>query len=214
MKVSSSQKTDTQELNNLDKSKSNEDALLNCDVPFKEMLNLPFNSPFTENMISSVSSNGALFSDKDIKASFNFDTFTMDKDDAKFFVDMVHDGQFALNIQGDRNAALINIDNANEITTYKSANVSKALMTLVDDAYKTQKPIRLDFDNNVSVILKVDKDGKVSAEFIPGDKAVEAYLRNNIPFLKQRFDQQELSYNELSYREHKQQQNKKRNKGE
>ena len=126
---------------------------------------------------------------------------------------MVKDGQFALNVQGDMNAALMKLDNANEITTYKSANVSKALMNFVDNAFKTQKPVRLDFDNNVSVILKVDKQGKVSAEFIPGDKAVEAYLRNNIPFLKQRFDEQELSYNDLSYREHRQQK-QKRNKGE
>ncbi len=214
MKVSSSNKNETQEVNNVELQKGDEEILATCDVPFKEMLNFPFNTTtgLSDNLISSVGTMGFNI-DKDIKSAFNYDTFTIDKDDAKFFIDMVQNGQFALNVQGDMNASLLQLDKAAEITTYKSANVSKALMTMVDDAFKTQKPVRLDFDNNVSVILRVDKNGKVSAEFIPGDKAVENYLRNNIPFLKQRFDEQELSYNDLSYRQHKQQ-DKRKNKGE
>ena len=68
--------------------------------------------------------------------------------------------------------------------------------------------------------MKIDSKGKVSAEFIPGDKAVEAYLRNNIGFLKQRFDDQNLPYNDLLYRQsnngnqNRERQNQQRNKGE
>ena len=65
--------------------------------------------------------------------------------------------------------------------------------------------------------MKVDKEGKINAEFIPGDKAVEAYLRNNIPFLKQRFEEQNIAYNDLYYRQdnRQQQQRQQRNyKGE
>ena len=64
---------------------------------------------------------------------------------------------------------------------------------------KNNKPFRIDFDKNISVIIKVNKDGSLSANFIPGDKAVEQYLRNNISTLKQRFDEENLAYSELSY---------------
>ena len=44
---------------------------------------------------------------------------------------------------------------------------------------------------------------------------MEAYLRNNISYLKQRFDEQDLPYNELTYSRHRnQEQNEKRNNKE
>ena len=57
----------------------------------------------------------------------------------------------------------------------------------------TNKPIRLDFDRDVTVVLKLDKDGKVQAHFIPGTAEVESYLRNNIQCLKQRFDDENIN---------------------
>lgn len=214
MKVSSSKTTETQELkNNTDKKKIDEDCLCPCDMGFKDILMQQNNPMLKDDLLSSISSDDTSLIGKDIKAAFKYDPFTMDKDDAKFFVDMVHNGQFALNLQGDANAAVMKLDGASEITTYKSANVSKTLVNLIDESYNKQKPVRIDFDNNMSVILKVDKGGKVSAEFIPGDKAVEDYLKNNIASLKQTFDDKSLPYNDLSYRQHKQQ-NKKKNKGE
>ena len=63
--------------------------------------------------------------------------------------------------------------------------------------------------------MRVDKNGNLNANFIPGDKAVEAYLRNNISYLKQRFDEQDLPYNELTYSKHRNhEQNEKRNNKE
>lgn len=213
MKVSSSSTTESKELKSTDNKKVDEECLCPCDMGFKDMLNQT-NMPFNQNdLLSSISSGDSLLVGKEFKAAFNYDTFTMDKDDATFFVDMVNNGQFALNLQGDVNASVMNLGTGSEMTTAKSANVSKTLLNLVDDAFKNQKPVRIDFDNNVSVILKVDKAGKVSAEFIPGDKAVEQYLKNNISFLKQRFEEQDLPYNDLMYRQSKQQ-NKKKNKGE
>ena len=86
------------------------------------------------------------------------------------------------------------------------------LMSSVD----SKKPVRMDFDNNVTVILKLDDKGKVNAHFIPGDKAVEEYLKNNIPYLRQRFDEQNISYSNISYKQYKDQrenpENKKENK--
>ncbi|MBR1617542.1 hypothetical protein IJ670_05255, partial [bacterium] len=70
--------------------------------------------------------------------------------------------------------------------------------------------IRIDFDKDVVVILKIDKDGKIQTHFIPGSSAVEEYLRNNIPLLKQIFDKENIGYSELSYSRYKQNQNKQK----
>lgn len=155
---------------------------------------------------------------KNLPSMYNYDTVSISKDDAKFFADLVENKQFALQQNAD-NINLIKF--ADEIgPTYKAQQTSQVLTNLISKAYNDQKPVRIDFDNNVSVVLKVDSKGKVSAEFIPGDKAVEAYLRNNIGFLKMRFDDQNISYNELTYRQsqngnqHREQQNQRKDKGE
>lgn len=154
---------------------------------------------------------------KNMKSLYSFDTARISKDDAKFFADLVDNKQFALQQNGE-NTNLIKF--ADEIgPTYKTQQTSKVLSDLIAKAYKDGQPVRLDFDNNCSVILKVDSKGKVSAEFIPGDKAVEAYLRNNIGFLKQRLDDQNLPYNDLMYRQSNQnnrekRQNQQKDKGE
>ena len=85
------------------------------------------------------------------------------------------------------------------------------LQTSID----TKKPIRLDFGNDVTVILKLDKEGKIQAHFIPGTSEVEAYLKNNITFLKQAFDEEEINYSYLGYskqKNSKEEQNLKNNK--
>jgi len=90
---------------------------------------------------------------------------------------------------------------ANEVS-YKSLNVSKSLANMIDYAYKTQKPVRLDFDGNASVILKIDTEGKLTAEFISSDKAMENLMKNNIPHLRNKMDSEGLPYKEITYREH------------
>lgn len=155
---------------------------------------------------------------KNMKSMYNYDTLKISKDDAKFFADLVENKQFAIQQNGDKTNV---IKFADEIgPTYKTQETSKVLTDLINKAYNEQKPVRISFDNNVSVILKIDTKGKVSAEFIPGDKAVEMYLRNNIDSLKQRFDDQNLPYNDLFYRQsnngqkNKDRQNQQQNKGE
>lgn len=97
-----------------------------------------------------------------------------------------------------------------------TAKASAALIAALQESSKTNQPFRIDFDKDVSVILKVDKEGKINANFIPGDKAVEAYLRNNIDFLRQRFNEENIAYGDLNYsksrqeREEQEQRNKKR----
>ena len=85
---------------------------------------------------------------------------------------------------------------------------------MLKSSVDAKKPIRMDFDNNVTVILKLDDKGKVNAHFIPGDKAVEEYLKNNIPYLRQRFDEQNISYSNISYKQYKDQRENPKNKKE
>lgn len=155
---------------------------------------------------------------KNLQSMYNYDTVKISKDDAKFFADLVENKQFALQQNGE-NTALIKF--ADEIgPTYKSQQTSKVLSDLITKAYNDQKPVRIDFDNNVSVVLKVDTKGKISADFIPGDKAVEMYLRNNIGSLRQRFDDQNIPYNDILYRQsnngnqNKERQKQQKDKGE
>lgn len=146
--------------------------------------------------------------------TMNFETSSVSKDDAKFFIDMVENKQFA--IQGEQ-PHMNMVRFADEIGhTYKTQPTSNVLQNLIEKAYTENKPVRIDFDNNVSIIMKIDKKGRITAEFIPGDKAVEEYLRNNIRFLKNRFDEQNLPYNDLFYRQNRNpnKEKQKNNKGE
>ena len=75
------------------------------------------------------------------------------------------------------------------------------------------KPVRIDFDNNISVIIKIDRAGKISADFLPSSQVAEAYLKENLPLLKQRFDDNNIDYNELNQRQRKQDNQEDKKKG-
>lgn len=96
-----------------------------------------------------------------------------------------------------------NIEKSSQLTdvSYKSLNVSKTLVNIIDYAYKTQKPVRLDFEGQSSVILKIDTEGKLTAQFLSSDKAMETLLKNSIPQLRSKMDSEGLPYKEISYRE-------------
>ncbi len=146
-----------------------------------------------------------ILDDMDIGASINLDTLKIEKCDALFFLN-------TLNEAGYTNYAVSSDGSITDTVNYKSIEVSKTLSDLLLKAKDTKSAVRLDFDNNVTVILKLT-DGKINAQFIPGDKAVEEYLRNNIPYLKQRFDEQNIPYANLSYKQQQQgkgQQNKEK----
>jgi len=103
--------------------------------------------------------------------------------------------------------------NLSEVTNpQKSEGVSKTLLDLLKTANDTKKPVRIDFDNKITLILRVEPDGKISAQFFPGDKAAEEYLRNNIGYLRDQFDYKDIKYSNINYhnqREKQQQQKEK-----
>lgn len=145
-------------------------------------------------------------------------TIKMDSKDITFFLNLVDNQQMvAQSTQANNQLNNANLsDNAfTQIKTeaaQSTVNVSQTLLDSLNDAAKTGKPFRIDFDNNIAVIMKVDKEGVLSANFIPGTAAVEAYLKNNIAGLRQSFDEQGLPYNQLSYSNQEKQQKQKQQK--
>lgn len=150
----------------------------------------------TKDLISTVNS----------ASTVDYDAINMSDADANFFANLVQNTDMSMKSIA---SELTNVDNAQAT---QSVQVSSVLMEKLAESMKTNQPFRIDFDKDVSVIIKVNKDGSLSANFIPGDKAVEQYLRNNISFLKQRFDDENLRYTELSYSNSRNQQQQRRKK--
>ncbi len=133
----------------------------------------------------------------------------MSDNDALFFADLVQSTDktttaLAGQIQQALDSGVENLQ--------QPAKVSATLLNAITEAAKNNQPVRIDFDKDVSVIIRVNSDGSISAKFIPGDKAAEQYLRNNIGLLKERFDEQDIPYQDLSHSNAKQQQQQRRNK--
>lgn len=139
---------------------------------------------------------------QNIGQTLKLDTLSMTEGDAQFFIDVVKNNNAGVqNIVQDIQQAM---DFGSE-EVQKSANVSKTLLNALNNSAKTGQAVRIDFGNDVAVVMRVGKDGAIMANFIPGDRAVEEYLKNNIGFLRQRFEEEDIPYSQLSYSQHQQQ---------
>ena len=150
-------------------------------------------------------------------ADCNYDSLMMSIEDAMFFINLVQNGNFSVETPSNAgNTNIIQLEVSQTSVSQKTVEVTNTLNELIEKAQKTQKPVRITFDNDVSVIIKIDKHGKLTAEFIPGSAEVENYLRNNIPVLRQKFEEQNLPYNDLLYRQNSRQNRDKdkNNRGE
>jgi hypothetical protein len=151
--------------------------------------------------------------------SFGFDdtsatnTISMTESDADFFINLTQNNDISMQNVTTQAQNLLN--NGAEVSNVKqNVQVSQALLDALSNARETNQPLRIDFDQNVSVILRIGKDGSFAANFIPGDKAVEQYLKSNIDSLKATFRENDLPYSDLSYssRGKQQQKENRRNK--
>lgn len=214
MKVSTEKSSETEKTNLTDRinEEKTKEYLENGGVGFGEMLMTLDNNGKIYYGVNSLGLSQNILNA--MKSDFIYDTLSMNRDDANFFLNMVSNGQFSIGIQQTEgnNFNVFEVDIAPSSEVQRGMEVSKTLINLIEKSMQTQKPVRIDFDNNISVIMKIDKDGKISADFIPSNNEVERYLRNNIPLLVQRFEEQNLPYKELTYRQAKQ--NKQNNKGE
>ncbi|MBQ8848454.1 MAG: hypothetical protein IJ003_05870 [Candidatus Gastranaerophilales bacterium] len=148
------------------------------------------------------------FLELDFGSEFNIDATKIGVQDAVFFVNILNQENLLNYTVQDDSLNITTFDN-------KKINATNSLLNMLKTSFDTKKPIRLDFDNDVTVILRLDKEGKIQAHFIPGTSEVEAYLKNNISCLKQAFDEEEINYSHLGYSKHKENnenKNKKRSK--
>ena len=124
----------------------------------------------------------------------------MTEQDANFFIELVKNNQETGQTATDTATQILqDLQQADEVQ--QTTRVSKALADMIGEAVKTNKPFRIDFDKNISVIIKIDREGKISAEFLPGDKAVEQFLRTQLPMLRQKFNDENINYKDLNYRQ-------------
>ncbi len=130
----------------------------------------------------------------------------MTEADAKFFQNLVENNNQVS--QDSKATDMANQATLKDVEEAHSAKVSKSILNALKESQETNKSFRVDFDKDLSVILKVNRNGRISAEFLPGDAAVEQYLKSNIPLLKQKFNDEGLEYENLSYRDQSRKDNK------
>lgn len=117
-----------------------------------------------------------------------YDTVIMNEADVEVFANLVENGE-------------INMNNLAPKAAEKSVQVSKTLADMLAKSMETNQPVRINFDNNISVIIRISRDGKITADFLPSSQVAEAYLKENLPILRQRFDENNIDYESLNQRE-------------
>lgn len=133
-----------------------------------------------------------------IETVVKHDSIIMNQADVEMFANIVENRE-------------LNLNDITSETAIKSVKISKTLADMLVKAKESNQPLRIDFDNNISVIIKISRDGKISADFLPSTQIAEAYLKENLPLLRQRFDDNNIKYDELNQRERKEQ-NKEQNR--
>lgn len=127
-----------------------------------------------------------------------YDSIIMNQADVEVFANIVEKGE-------------IDVKDLTTKGVEKSVQISKTLADLLAKAMKDNQPIRINFDNNISVIIRISREGKLTADFLPSSQVAEAYLKENLPLLRQRFDDNNIDYDSLNQRERKEQ-NRENNK--
>ena len=77
--------------------------------------------------------------------------------------------------------------------------LSAKFLAALKDSMLNKKVFRIDFDNEISVIIKIDTEGKISANFLTSSKELGEGLKNNLYILRQRFEEQGIKYGSIDY---------------
>ena len=123
-----------------------------------------------------------------VETVVKYDTIIMNEADVEVFANLVENKE-------------VDIKNLTTQATEKSVQISKTLADMLAKAMEKNQPVRIDFDNNISVIIKISRDGKITADFLPSSQVAEAYLKENLPLLRQRFNDNNIEYDSLNQRE-------------
>ena len=180
-------------------------AIANCISQSKLQNNQDLNTSEKINtQATKINEYGILKLDKEsgiiVDTVVKYDNVIMNKSDVEFFANIVNN-----NAQ--------NLDSLSSEVLEKNIGVSKTLADLIAKSMNENKPFRIDFDNNISIIIKITRDGKLSADFLPSSQVAEAYLKENLPLLKQRFDENNINYGELNQRNQREKNKDNQRKG-
>ena len=119
-----------------------------------------------------------------------YDSIIMNQADVEVFANIVEKGE-------------IDVKDLTTKGVEKSVQISKTLADLLAKAMNDNQPIRINFDNNISVIIRISREGKIRADFLPSSQVAEAYLKENLPLLRQKFEDNNIDYESLNQRERK-----------
>lgn len=212
-------KTQTSETNKKDTKEDDDNLTLNGNADYSKYGSLSLND--ANKMLSSdimqMMAQAQVSETSEVRAASSIFSFGSDnanqvsltQNDAQFFINLTKSEDVSgQNIALQAQNMIANGGDFAEVA--QNAKISQTLLNALSNARETNQPLRIDFDQNVSVILRIGQDGALSARFIPGDKAVEQYLRNNIESLKATFRENDLPYSDLSYSNSSKQQNERR----
>lgn len=135
----------------------------------------------------------------------------MDDKDIEFFKEFSKNPEVAIqSFNQQLNQANMAVPATDGQISYKSVELSQELYEIIEKAYNSQKPVRLDFESGSSVILKINATGQLSAEFVSRDLMMENLIKNNIQSLRDKLDSEGIPYKEISYKQNQQQQQQKK----
>ncbi len=83
--------------------------------------------------------------------------------------------------------------------TENPSALSAKFLSMLKETLTNKKVFRIDFDNEISVIIKIDVEGKISANFLTSNKEIEEKLKNNLYILKQKFEEQGIKYDRIEH---------------
>lgn len=114
------------------------------------------------------------------------DASSLTKEDVDYITDLLQ--------QGTADSSDFMNDNSE-----KASVLSEKFLAMLKDAIVNKKIFRIDFDNQISVIIKIDVEGTISAKFLTSDKILKEGLKHNLYLLRQKFEEQNIKYGELEY---------------
>lgn len=82
-------------------------------------------------------------------------------------------------------------------------NLSRKFLALLKDSIINNKVFRIDFDKDISVIIKINKDGQLNVELQTTDEKLALHIKENLHILKEKFEALNVKYDKISLKETK-----------
>ena len=82
-------------------------------------------------------------------------------------------------------------------------NLSRKFLALLRDSIINKKVFRIDFDNDISVIIRIDKNGKLNVELQTTNEEMAQNIKDNLHILREKFDALNVNYDKISLKEKK-----------